>query len=78
MIMSWKKIYSILIEIDFLMGCERLENKEGPKTMLMLVAEDNPSNQRVLVEMLKRLGYRADAVADVGRSSNLLNARITT
>jgi CheY-like chemotaxis protein len=28
------------------------------------VAEDNPSNQKVLVEMLKRLGYRADAVAD--------------
>lgn len=30
----------------------------------ILVAEDNPSNQRVLVEMLKRMGYRADAVAD--------------
>jgi CheY-like chemotaxis protein len=28
------------------------------------VAEDNPSNQKVLVEMLKRLGYRPDAVAD--------------
>jgi CheY-like chemotaxis protein len=34
------------------------------KPMRILVAEDNPSNQRVLVEMLKRLGYRADAVAD--------------
>lgn len=32
--------------------------------MSILVAEDSPSNQRVLVEMLKRLGYRADAVAD--------------
>ena len=28
------------------------------------MAEDNPSNQRVLVEMLKKLGYRPDAVAD--------------
>ena len=34
------------------------------KPMRILVAEDNPSNQRVLVEMLKRLGYRPDAVAD--------------
>jgi PAS domain S-box-containing protein len=36
----------------------------GLKPMRILIAEDNPSNQRVLVEMLKRLGYRADAVAD--------------
>lgn len=34
------------------------------KPLRVLVADDNPSNQRVLVEMLKRLGYRADAVAD--------------
>ena len=40
------------------------ENIPGLKPMRILVAEDNPSNQRVLVEMLKRLGYRADAVAD--------------
>jgi len=30
----------------------------------ILVAEDNPSNQRVLVEMLRRMGYRADCAAD--------------
>lgn len=36
----------------------------GLKPMRILVAEDNPSNQRVLIEMLKRLSYRADAVAD--------------
>ena len=40
------------------------ESLPGLKSMRILVAEDNPSNQRVLVEMLKRLGYRADAVAD--------------
>jgi CheY-like chemotaxis protein len=28
------------------------------------VAEDVPSNQMVLVEMLKRMGYRADTAAD--------------
>ena len=40
------------------------ERFPGLKPMRILVAEDIPSNQRVLVEMLKRLGYRADAVAD--------------
>lgn len=30
----------------------------------ILVAEDNPLNQRVLVHMLQRLGYRADIVAN--------------
>jgi signal transduction histidine kinase len=30
----------------------------------ILAAEDNPSNQRMLMEMLKKMGYRADAVAD--------------
>lgn len=34
------------------------------KPMRILVAEDNPSNQRVLVEMLKRIGYKADAVVN--------------
>jgi PAS domain S-box-containing protein len=40
--------------------------KENPqrKSLRLLVAEDNPSNQKMLVEMLKRLGYKPDAVAD--------------
>jgi CheY-like chemotaxis protein len=41
-----------------------LESLSGEKPLSILVAEDNPSNQRVLVEMLKRMGYRPDAVAD--------------
>ena len=40
------------------------ENLSAQKPLAILVAEDNPSNQRVLIEMLKRLGYRPDAVAD--------------
>ena len=28
------------------------------------MAEDNPSNQKVLVEMLKRLGYKPDVAAN--------------
>jgi CheY-like chemotaxis protein len=30
----------------------------------ILAAEDNPSNQRMLLETLKKMGYRADAVAN--------------
>jgi signal transduction histidine kinase/DNA-binding response OmpR family regulator len=40
------------------------ENLAEKHPQRILVAEDNPSNQKVLVEMLKRMGYRADAVAD--------------
>ncbi len=40
------------------------ENLSVQRPLAILVAEDNPSNQKVLVEMLKRMGYRADAVAD--------------
>lgn len=41
----------------------------------ILVAEDNPSNQKVMVEMLKRMGYRPDAVADGREVIDLLERR---
>jgi PAS domain S-box-containing protein len=40
------------------------QNISAGKPLSILVAEDNPSNQRVLVDMLKQLGYRPDVVAD--------------
>jgi|GEM_PF-343182 len=40
------------------------ENLAEKKPLRILVAEDVPSNQMVLVEMLKRMGYRADMAAD--------------
>jgi CheY-like chemotaxis protein len=40
------------------------ENLAEKIPMRILVAEDNPSNQKVIVEMLKRMGYRADMAAD--------------
>ena len=49
------------------------KNLAEQKPLSILVAEDNPSNQKVLVEMLKRLGYRVDAVANGVEVLHVLN-----
>ena len=54
-----------------------IENLAEQIPLRILVAEDVPSNQKVLVEMLKRMGYRADMAAMESRSSKLSNASLT-
>ncbi len=51
------------------------ESLSAQNPMAILVAEDNPSNQKALVRTLKRMGYRPDAVADGKEVLQALNLR---
>jgi len=45
---------------------------EAAQAMRVLVAEDNPVNQKVILLMLSRLGYRADVATNGGEVLNFL------
>ncbi|MGB7545877.1 MAG: ATP-binding protein, partial [Methanothrix sp.] len=51
------------------------KNLPGQNALDILVAEDNPSNQKVLVEMLTRMGCRPDAVSDGKEALRALDIR---
>ena len=44
-----------------------------PSRTRILVAEDNPANQTVAIAILKKLGYRAEAVANGGEAIKALS-----
>ncbi len=46
--------------------------KTGKRTIRILVAEDNPVNQKVAQIMLKKMGLRADVVANGQEAINML------
>ena len=56
----------------------KYENLSGQKPLSILVAEDNPSNQRVLVEMLKRLATGLMLLQMVSRFCRLSRSGLMT
>ena len=51
-------------EVDTLNAVQDSPSKKGRERVRILVAEDNPVNQRVALSMLEELGFRAEAVAN--------------
>ena len=39
-------------------------NERAMASMILLIAEDNPNNQKLAVMQVRKLGYQAEAVAD--------------
>ncbi|OPY55056.1 MAG: hybrid sensory histidine kinase BarA [Methanosaeta sp. PtaU1.Bin112] len=66
------QLYSLLVgllspkrDAKSIVACTRPANSEVDKHDLrIIVAEDNPVNQKVALSMLKRIGYRADVAAN--------------
>jgi PAS domain S-box-containing protein len=71
---AWGTIFNFTIQAEItqakrrdlgeMRGAMLSQDLSKLRPMSILVAEDNLSNQRVLVEMLKRMGYRPDAVSN--------------
>jgi PAS domain S-box-containing protein len=63
------------VDNDFIVKNEKVQPKDlnyDKSKIKILIAEDNPTNQIVAITILKKLGYKADAVANGLEAVNLL------
>lgn len=52
-------------------GCQRVE-AEGSIPARLLIAEDNPINQKMAVRLVEKLGYKVDVVENGGQAIDAL------
>jgi signal transduction histidine kinase len=54
------------------------ETPDGPRSLRILIAEDNKISQRVLLRLIEKIGYQADLACDGGRRWTPLSEAVTT